>query len=752
MISATTVQPQQSLTIPGAVGECLERLDVVVENQIFAATDTGYAIIKVRPASCKKGCYAFVAAGITGEVRQEERLVLSGEWMQTKYGVQLKISQFETPDLSGGNILEFLTGGFVKGIGQKLGEAIFKKFGDDTARIFDQEPQRLLEVKGIKKAKYQKILAEWQKVCGKRMALIEFQKMGLHAGIVRQIFTRWSNPAFAVEQIKNNPYLLAWEIRGAGFLTADSVAKKLGIPEDSQNRLAAGLLFPLHEANNEGHCFLFEDELYQRFCKLIGYRHREVFSDVLCRLEGEKYVELFLQAGGAVCVYLPGLARDERIVADGIRRRQGARRFQGLEDKLAVFSKQCGLRLHPDQVQAVHMACQNQRLVITGGPGTGKTTIVRCILAMLQELRPDADIVLAAPTGRAAKRMAESTGYEASTIHRLLQYSPETGFIRNADNPIDADVVIIDESSMLDIRLARHLIDAMDDSAAFILVGDVNQLPSVGPGSVLKDLIDSGQVPVVRLSHIYRQSEDSYISLNAKAILDGRFSDVNLSNKTRDFFFVGPQNTKAVPEEKHREIQAGIVKCYARLLEKGYAPTEIQVLTPMKEGLLGVNNLNVILQQQFNPHGEVVYQGREREFRRGDKVMQLVNNYDKEIFNGDQGTIAGKSDDGEISIRFEDGRIIAFESSDFSEIALAYCMTVHKAQGSESKAAIVVLAYAHYVMLSRSIFYTAVTRAKEICILAGEMTAMQAAVRNNKVAARNTNLAELVGKNQNRRI
>ena len=739
-----TAQTQLSTDIPGVAGEHLARLDVIVENQIFTAADTGYAVIKVRPASCKKGSHAFVAAGITGEVRPEERLVLSGEWLQTKYGVQLKISEFETPDLSGGNILEFLTGRFVKGIGPKLGEAIFKKFGEDTARVFDQEPLRLLEVKGIKKAKYEKIIAEWNNVCGKRIALIEFQKMGLHAGIVRQIFARWANPAIAIEQIKRNPYLLAWEIRGAGFLTADAVAQKLGIPEDSQNRLAAGLLFPLHEAINEGHCFLLEDELYQRFCKLLGYKRREIFSDVLCRLEAEQHVELFIRADAKVCVYLPVLARDERIVAEGVKKRRGVRQFPGLPQKLAEYTRRSGLKLHEKQEQAVRMACENQRLIITGGPGTGKTTIIKGVLAMLRALRPNAKIALAAPTGRAAKRLSESTGYDASTIHRLLQYNPQEGFVRNTENPLEADIVIIDESSMADIRLARRLIDAMQDSTALILVGDVNQLPSVGPGSVLKDLIDCGQVPVVRLSHIYRQSEDSFISLNAQAILDGRFQDVNLSNKTRDFFFMGPKPTQVMPVDKHQEILNGIIRCYARLLEKGYAPTEIQVLSPMKEGLIGVNNLNTALQRKFNPHGEMVYQGREREFRQGDKVMQLVNNYEKEIFNGDQGVIAGKNSDGEILIRFEDGRVLPFAATDCSEIALAYCMTIHKAQGSESKAAIVVLAYAHYVMLSRSIFYTAVTRAKEICILAGEMTAMQAAVRNNKVAARNTNLAGLL--------
>jgi len=736
---------EDSSAIPGNPGEQLNRLEVIVETQIFSAKDTGFSVIKVRPSSCKKGCYTFIASGVTGEVRQDERLVVSGEWVQTKYGVQLKIAEFETPDLSGGNIREFLTGGFVKGIGPKLGEAIFKKFGEDTVRIFDQEPERLLTVKGIKKSKLEKITAEWATVCGKRMALVEFQKMGLHAGIVRQIFSQWPNPAMAVEKIKKNPYLLAWEIRGVGFLTADQVGKKLGFSDNNQHRLAAGLLFPLHEAQGEGHCFLFEDELYQRFCKLVGYQPRQVFADVQCRLEGEKLIELFVRSEG-VCVYLPSLIRDERIVADGISRLNGKKHFPDLPQRLAAYMQKSRLKLHDNQEKAVRMACENQGAIITGGPGTGKTTIIKCILAMLDEIRPNATIALAAPTGRAAKKMSESTGHDASTIHRLLQYNPAEGFFHCEENPLSADVVIIDESSMLDIRLARHLIDALHEDATLILVGDVHQLPSVGPGSILKDLIESGQVPVVKLSHIYRQSDDSFISLNAKAILDGRFPDINLTNKTKDFFFISPKNQKAIPEEKHQEILTGIINCYARLLEKGFQQNEIQVLTPMKEGTIGVRSLNVVLQQKFNPMGEVLYKGREREFRRGDKVMYLVNNYTKEVFNGDQGVVTGKNEDDEILIRFEDGRLIPFASSDFSEIALAYCMTVHKAQGSESRAAIVVLAYAHFVMLSRSIFYTAVTRAKEICVIAGEYAALQMAVKNNKVAARNTNLKLFVNK------
>lgn len=737
-----------SIEIPGEIGTKLTSLDCLVERVIFPAKESGYSVIEVRPASCRRGSYSFTAKGTIGSIREKEKITLSGEWIESKYGVQLQVSEVVVPDLSGDNVYELLIGGFIKGLGPKLGQLIWDTFAEETVRIFEEDPHRLLEIKGIKEAKLSKLKEAWDEVCGKRVALVEFRKMGLHAGQIKRIFERWANPYHALQNILDNPFLLAWEIAGIGFHTADEAARRLGFEFDCRQRIDAGLGFVLHEASTkQGHCFLLQNDLFAATRSLLGHDFDDQYLiSRLTALQEDHKIAVLKNRYGEKCVYLIGIARAEMSLARRLRELNEQSWFlaKDLLPLLSEFERSNNLTLHEDQKKAVILAAEHQCAVITGGPGTGKTTIIKALLFVMQRRIRDLRVGLAAPTGRAAKRMSESTGFAAQTIHRLLGYSPMNGYEYNAENTLPQDLLIIDESSMLDLRLAQHLLDAVRRGGRIIFVGDVNQLPSVGAGSVLKDIIQSETVPVARLSQIYRQSEGSYIALNAKAILNGQYRELNLSNQTDDFFFIGHKNPKLNVTVRQNDIRAGIIKCLTRLLAKGYdLKRDIQILCPMRDGALGVKSLNALLQKEFNPTGELVYEGAERIFRVGDKIMQIKNNYNKDVFNGDQGVILGLGEKGALMVDFE-GREVEYKKNELDELSLAYAITVHKAQGSEAKAAIVVLSCSHFMMLSRSIFYTAVTRAKNMCVLIGEISAIQTAIKNNKVHFRNTNLQDML--------
>lgn len=732
--------------IPGRSGERLTQLNAVIE-QVRFISDNGYGVVSARPANAPKGQQVFNVVGTIGDARAGERVIISGTWVNHgKYGLQLAVTDYDLPDLSGSFVREFLVDGFIKGVGRGLGERIWETFGERTAEIFDKEPDRLLKVKGIGKKALPSIVENWKEVAGKRAAILFFKKqLRLHNGIIRRIFDKWANPDLAMEEIRKNPYQLAWEIDGVGFPTADKAALSLGFAPDSFQRIEAALGYVLDEAaTKEGHCYLVKSELFRRIQDYLNLECEELCEAALTRLcsMNRVYVEKFI---GAESVYLKSLAKAEKGTAIEIRERLWT--FEEDYDDaivaaLELFKAKNGIQLDAMQRAAVRMAVKNQTSVITGGPGTGKTTIIKAVIWVLGKLNLTSKIALCSPTGRAAKRMSESTGYDAATIHRMLGFNPREGFAYNEHNPLPADVVICDEASMLDTKLAFALVRALNKKCRLIFVGDVNQLPSVGAGSVLKEVIKSGAVPVATLSAIYRQTEGSYIALNAKAVLDGRQEDIRLNNDTDDFFFMGIKNPKTPPGERQALIQTGVVNCVSALMRKGLSLHDIQVLSPMKSRNLGVQELNKLLQKAFNPYGRLLYQGKEREFRVGDKVMQIRNNYDKDVFNGDQGVVLS-GDDESLCVSF-DGRNLAYKRDELNELTLAYAMTVHKSQGSEARAVIVILSTSHHIMLSRSIVYTAITRAKEICTLIGERQALKRAVDNNKVHYRYTHLGRLL--------
>lgn len=729
---------QYSTSVPGMPGQFFAKTSVRVERVVFSNIESGYAVLRVRPNT---GGRDFTMKGYVGDMREGATVKVAGKWAETKYGTQLEVSDIDLPDLTGEGVVDFLKAGFVKGVGLKLADELWEHFGMRLYDVLENESHRLTEVKGIGKTKAEVIKESWDDAAGKREALREFQKLGLHVGIVRQLFALWPAP-MALRIVRENPYMLLWKVSGVGFLTADHIAMKLGIPLDSLMRLSAALHYVLDMAEQEGHCYLREDDLLRKTLKELKLDvPMKRLEEALAWLEVEEQIwrEADPDDKTEFFVYRRVTYASELSLSRHLRRLAAAepKAVEGLDEALAVFEAKQGIELHPGQREALKLAFASPVCVITGGPGTGKTTIIRAIVDISKKKTPKKRISLCAPTGRAAKRMAETSGMEASTIHRLLGFSPDEGFASNQDNPLPTDMLVCDESSMLDVHLARALVCAIRSGATLVFVGDVNQLPSVGPGNVLRDIIQSGTVPTVKLEQVYRQSEGSYISLNAAAVLRGDYEAIQFAG-TDDFFWAGIRGHDLAPEEKAEAITTLLTMCVERLLELNHKADDIQVLCPMRKGKLGVNELNKVLQRLYNPNAVPFYTGKERQFCINDRVMQTKNNYDKDVFNGDQGVIVSATDK-EAIIDF-DGRLVAYSRQDLGEITLAYAMTIHKSQGSESRAVILVLAMSHYMMLQQSILYTGITRAKERCLLIGEKAAVKKAVLSNNVAQRNTRL------------
>jgi exodeoxyribonuclease V alpha subunit len=671
-----------------------------------------------------------------------ETLRLYGTWTHhKKYGDQFQVEQYETvapATLTG--IQRYLGSGLIKGIGPVFAKRLVDAFGLDTLRVIEDESDRLRTVKGIGPLRLRRITDAWAEQREIREVMLFLQGHGVSSAYAVKIFKAYGQAA--IPTVRANPYRLARDIYGIGFKTADRIAQNVGVPKDSPLRAQAGVIHVLNALADEGHVYGPEKDLLREAEATLEIP-RELLPRAIGDLASEDQVVAEVLPGGGRGIYLKALHVAEENVARRLTDLLRAPRVPvsiAVEKALTWVEGITGLDLAPQQREAIRMALSHKALVITGGPGTGKTTILRCIIRILE--KKGLRIHLASPTGRAAKRMAEATGREAATIHRLLEWSPaQGGFQRNAQRPLETDLVIVDEASMIDIVLMNSLLRAVPLVATLVLVGDADQLPSVGPGTVLKDILDSGRLPSVRLTEVFRQAQQSRIIRNAHEVNRGGFPDLSPSprGEPSDFHFL--------PEEAPERLQQLIVDLASRRLPARYGmdPIEdIQVLTPMHRGVIGAAQLNSLLQAVLNPPKpdrlEVMRGGRV--FRTGDRVMQIRNNYDKEVYNGDIGRIVRVDpEEQEVAVLVDD-RTVTYDFSELDELTLAYAATVHKSQGSEYPAVIVPVHTTHYPMLQRNLLYTAITRAKRLLVLAGTKKAIAIAVRNDATLRRHSRLAE----------
>jgi len=713
-----------------------------VEKITFTNEENGFTIARVKVPERHElvTVVGTLMAPMPGEI-----LEMRGEWSDhPRFGRQFKVIEYRTrvPATVYG-IRKYLGSGMIKGLGPVMAGRIVDRFGQKTLDIIETDIQRLLEVEGIGKKRIDMIAKAWDAQSEIRDVMLFLQGHGVSSGYAAKIFKHYGSQSISV--VKQNPYQLASDIFGIGFLTADQIAGKLGFEKDSRLRVEAGILYVLHQLCDEGHVYFPYEPLVSKSCDIIDV-NREPVLRALGNLALDQTIiiedinetaDTFKQSIKAV--YLTRF----HLCETGIARRlttlvQASKAIRDIDSDKAIdwVQRRLSITLAENQMKAVVWAIENKVLVITGGPGTGKTTIINAVLKIYARLK--SEILLAAPTGRAAKRMSEATGFEAKTIHRLLEYSLQKGgFQRHEDKPLECDVLIIDEASMIDTPLMYHLLKAVPPMTTFILVGDVNQLPSVGAGNVLNDIIASAVVPVVTLDKIFRQAKTSQIVVNAHKINQGRVPSVSANQATdpqTDFYFIEQEDP-----EKVLEIILELSK--NRIPQRfGFDPVdEIQVLSPMHRGVVGAGNLNHQLQAVLNPGEGGITRG-DRTYRVNDKVIQIRNNYDKDVFNGDIGritAIAWESREVLISI---DGRAVVYDFSDLDEIVLAYAVSVHKSQGSEYPAVIIPIVTQHYILLQRNLIYTAVTRGKELVVIVGSRKAMTIGVNNNKTRQRYTRL------------
>jgi exodeoxyribonuclease V alpha subunit len=663
-----------------------------------------------------------------------EILKLTGTWdRHPKFGEQFKFTSYETvvPATLHG-IERYLGSGLIKGIGPVMAKRLVEKFGTETLDVIENHPQRLAEVEGIGEKRIGMIKAAWQEQKEVRNVMLFLQSHDVSSAYAAKIYRQYGREAIAV--VRENPYRLATDIFGIGFRTADNIAAKLGIPKDSSLRAEAGVLYVLQQLSAEGHVYYPHDSLIEECLKILDIS-AETIARAIETIAAEKRIVV---EGDAV--YLAEFHVAEKGIAEHLKTINKAERrlFSADKDRaLDAVQRDLKITLADNQAMAIQQSLGAKVMVITGGPGTGKTTIIRAIIRLhkLSGMR----ILLAAPTGRAAKRMAEATGHDAKTIHRLLEFSPKNngGFKRNDENQLDADMIVIDEASMVDTLLMYHLLKAVPKQTTLILVGDVDQLPSVGAGNVLRDIIDSGFIPCIRLNEIFRQSRESLIILNAHRINRGDLPVTHAEREgQQDFYFIQQ-------EEPEKVLEKIIELCSHKVPEKfGFDPVnDIQVLTPMHRGVVGATNLNAELQRHLNRSADELTRGG-RAFRTGDKVMQIRNNYDKDVFNGDIGRIASiDREDHEVIVDF-DGKAVAYDFTDLDELILAYAISVHKSQGSEYPVVILPVLTQHYMLLQRNLLYTAVTRGKKLVIIIGTKKALAIAIRNKKPLERYTSLKE----------
>ncbi len=721
-------------------------IKVTVKAVFFSDAVQGFCIFRVMDQKKEE----FTCKGHVGTVNCDDEIIISGAWEDhPKYGKQLKITGYKYPDITEQGILSFLQSGFIKGVGQSLAKAICDKFKENTEDILDNHPEKLLTVSGIGEKKLENIKKSWHENKTKRESVVRFQEWGIGPMTIQKILKKW--PDDALKRVKENPYILAWEIDNVGFLTADKIASSMGTAPDSPDRVQAGLKYILQETSSkEGHCYLKREDLVDRTNNILWPdKPFEEENSALVNEQINYLVENKYFANVEEKIYNMPVYRTEQSLCKHIVRLMQDYGFTPYSptDMLKIYERRHSIQFDDTQKKAIETALNNKVCIITGGPGTGKTTIVNAILSLATEMDRKTSIGLVAPTGRAAKRLEENTNLSGQTIHRYLGYNPHSGFEFDDSNQVEDNLIVCDEASMLDVFLAKDLVCALPDNARLILVGDVHQLPSVGAGNVLRDCINSHTIPTVELNTIHRQSEGSVITYNAHCIKNGDIKGLRLNNyENKDFFWFDLTKENQKADDKNLELQNNILHLLGKLLEKGVDAQNIQVLSPMHKGLTGVANLNEKLQSLLNPEDpqKKEVQIGYKLFREGDKVMQLKNDYNKEVFNGDQGFIRTiDKENNQMDIVFN-GTNTEYDFLDTDKIALAYACTIHKSQGSEYPFVIMPVTTSHYIMLQRNLIYTGVTRAKKMCVLAGEKKALAMAIKNNKPIIRNTNLQDIL--------
>ena len=700
-------------------------LRCVVERITYQNPENGYSVLKVKV----KGYNDLVTlVGNLLEVPVGSVLLCRGEWkVDKRYGSQFVAATWEeTMPATVYGIEKYLGSGLVKGIGPRFARAIVQRFGTETIDIIETEIERLYEVPNIGRKRVAKIRESWEKQKDIKNVMLFLQGYGVSTAYAAKIYREYGKES--IDKVRENPYRLADDIWGIGFKTADGIAAKMGYEKEDPRRCRSGILYTLGQLSDEGHVYAGEEQLVKTAGQLLEAGETAIRDTLAGMLQAE---DLILDKDA---IYLPpfyhaecGTSRRLRDLAEST----GRSLFDGLFDPSSLTAE-TGIEYDEVQLAAIRQAVTSKVMVLTGGPGTGKTTTTQGIIAALK--KAGLRVLLAAPTGRAAKRMSEATGMEAKTIHRLLEYNPQDGYKRNDENPLEGDALIVDECSMIDILLMNNLLKAVPVGMRLVFVGDIDQLPSVGAGNVLRDIIDSQRIPVVRLVRIFRQAQKSRIVMNAHTINQGRFPDTSNGRDT-DFFFMREDDPERAAETIVRLVKERLPRAYRE------SPDRIQVLTPMQRGVVGAANLNLLLQQALNPSGPSLGRGGYT-YRQGDRVMQLRNNYDKDVFNGDLGYIR-EVDTEERTLKVDfDGKWVEYDITELDELTLAYATTIHKAQGSEYPIVVMPVLMTHFVMLQRNLIYTGITRAKKICVLIGAMKALAYAVRNMSVLKRNTSLRE----------